>query len=98
MLAPCAAHADEWAAYGRDAGGTRYSPLKEIDRSNVARLKVAWTFHTGDIYDGKDKVGPRSGFQTTPLLTVEQGLTAMRRADEAATRYRPPVDEPAHRS
>ena len=24
------ARADEWAAYGRDAAGTRFSPLKEI--------------------------------------------------------------------
>lgn len=37
-------------------------------------------------------------FRTTPLLTVEQGLTAMRRADEASRRYQPPVDHPAHRS
>jgi len=32
-------------------------------------------------------------------MTVEQGLMAMRRADEAAATYRPPVDAPAqHRS
>jgi quinoprotein glucose dehydrogenase len=61
-----AAGADEWPAYGRDAGGTRYSPLTQIDRSNVGKLKVAWTFHTGDIDDGKGK-GPRSGFETTPI-------------------------------
>jgi membrane-bound PQQ-dependent dehydrogenase (glucose/quinate/shikimate family) len=61
-----AAQADEWAAYGRDPGGTRFSPLKQIDRTNVAGLKVAWTFNTGDISTGKTG-GPRSGFQTTPL-------------------------------
>jgi quinoprotein glucose dehydrogenase len=60
------AAADEWPAYGRDAGGTRFSPLTQITPANVAQLKPAWTFHTGDIADGSK--GPRSGFQTTPLL------------------------------
>src|SRR5260370_40577044 len=43
---------DEWPYYGHDAGGMRYSPLAQINRDNVAQLKVAWTFHTGDISDG----------------------------------------------
>jgi quinoprotein glucose dehydrogenase len=32
-----------WPAYGNDAGGGRYSPLSQIDRGNVGRLRVAWT-------------------------------------------------------
>ena len=28
----------EWPVYGGNTEGTRYSPLKQIDRSNVARL------------------------------------------------------------
>ena len=40
--------ADDWPHYGNEAGGSRFSPLTQIDRSNVARLQVAWTFHTGD--------------------------------------------------
>jgi len=31
----------------------RYSPLTQINRKNVAKLKVAWVFHTGDVSDGK---------------------------------------------
>jgi quinoprotein glucose dehydrogenase len=58
---------DEWAYYGHDAGGTRYSPLAQINRANVARLKVAWTFRTGDISEGRGR-RKRSGFETTPLL------------------------------
>src|SRR6266852_5958115 len=58
---------DEWAYYGHDAGGTRYSPLAQINRANVSTLKVAWTFHTGDISDGRGD-RKRSGFETTPLL------------------------------
>src|SRR2546427_6678357 len=58
---------DEWPYYGHDAGGMRYSPLAQINRENVAQLKVAWMFHTGDISDGSGG-GNRSGFETTPLL------------------------------
>ena len=64
-----AAQADEWAAYGHDLQGTRFSPLTQVTPANVAGLKAAWTFHTGDISDGKTKGGgPRSGFETTPLM------------------------------
>jgi quinoprotein glucose dehydrogenase len=58
---------EEWPYYGHDAGGMRYSPLTQINRDNVAQLKVAWTFHTGDISDGHGD-RKRSGFESTPLL------------------------------
>jgi quinoprotein glucose dehydrogenase len=45
----------------------RYSPLQQINRENVSHLKMAWTFHTGDISDGHGR-RKRSGFETTPLL------------------------------
>ena len=35
-----------WPNYGGDAGGTRYSNASQIDRTNVTKLKVAWTFRT----------------------------------------------------
>src|SRR5437016_4262028 len=58
---------DDWPCYGHDPGGMRYSPLAEINRENVSRLKVAWVFHTGDISDGsRDR--KRSGFETTPIV------------------------------
>ncbi|HEX9129843.1 MAG TPA: PQQ-binding-like beta-propeller repeat protein [Gemmatimonadaceae bacterium] len=37
----------DWPAYGGDAEGTRYSPLTQINRSNVGQLKVAWQFDPG---------------------------------------------------
>src|SRR5258706_15586364 len=40
--------AGESTAYGRDPGGTRFSPLTQITRENVTRLQVAWTYHTGE--------------------------------------------------
>jgi quinoprotein glucose dehydrogenase len=58
---------NEWGYYGHDPGGTRYSPLAQINRQNVTQLKVAWVFHTGDISDGTGGK-KRSGLETTPLL------------------------------
>src|SRR6202795_4954561 len=58
---------DDWPYYGHDAGGMRYSPLAQINRENVATLKVAWTFHVGDISDGSGGK-KRSGLETTPIL------------------------------
>src|SRR2546423_9257618 len=59
--------ADGWSYYGHDAGGMRYSPLAQINRENVAKLKVAWTFHTGEISDGRG-ARKRTGFETTPIV------------------------------
>jgi quinoprotein glucose dehydrogenase len=36
------ASAGEWRYYNADAGGSKYSPLDAIDKSNVSRLGVAW--------------------------------------------------------
>jgi lanthanide-dependent methanol dehydrogenase len=38
---------NNWAVWGGDYAGTRYSELDEIDRDNVGDLQVAWTFSTG---------------------------------------------------
>src|ERR1700675_382764 len=57
----------DWPNYGNDPGGMRYSPLTQINRENVSKLKVAWIFHTGDVSDGsRDR--KRSGFEATPIL------------------------------
>jgi quinoprotein glucose dehydrogenase len=57
----------EWPYYGGDAGGSRYSPLAEINKSNVAELRVAWEYHTGDVSDGSG--GRRkSAFEATPIV------------------------------
>ena len=38
----------DWPIYGRDPGGTRYSPLDQINSQNAGRLQRAWTYHTGE--------------------------------------------------
>ena len=60
------ASGQDWRAWGGDPGGQKYSPLKQISRANVDKLKVAWTYKTGEIADGKNYV-MRSTFETTPL-------------------------------
>ena len=35
---------NDWADYGRDPGGQRYSPLTQIDTKNVSKLKLAWQY------------------------------------------------------
>ena len=35
----------DWPQFGHDPGGTRYSPLKQIDAKNVSNLERAWTYH-----------------------------------------------------
>ncbi|HTP34052.1 MAG TPA: PQQ-binding-like beta-propeller repeat protein, partial [Candidatus Acidoferrales bacterium] len=64
---------EEWRSYGNDPGNSRYSPLHEIHKTNVADLKIAWTYRTGDVSDGKaywngQKVWAKSTFEATPLM------------------------------
>ena len=56
--------AGEWSAYGRDAAGTRFSPLTQVTRDNVRQLAPAWTYHTGELARSDD----RTRFEATPLM------------------------------
>jgi quinohemoprotein ethanol dehydrogenase len=38
---------EEWLTYGMTPGETRYSPLKQIDTTNVSRLGLAWLYEVG---------------------------------------------------
>jgi glucose dehydrogenase len=53
----------EWRAYGNDPGGSRYSPIDQINRTNVQQLQRIWTYHV--------PTTPGSwieSFETTPLM------------------------------
>jgi glucose dehydrogenase len=52
------AQAGEWPSFGRDYANQRYSPLKQVDRTNVAKLDIAW----------KVKTGVSASFQSTPIV------------------------------
>src|SRR5438094_736982 len=53
----------DWRATGGDPGNSRYSPLDQINRTNVAALRVAWVYHTGDV-----QADTRSEIQATPIV------------------------------
>lgn len=44
----------DWRIYGGGSENIRYSTLDQIDRTNVHRLQVAWTFDTGDAFEGSE--------------------------------------------
>jgi quinoprotein glucose dehydrogenase len=57
----------DWAFYGGDAGGERFSPAAQITPSNVRALKLAWRYDTGDT--AKQKAADSdTAFEDTPIL------------------------------
>lgn len=67
--AAVAAEPGDWPAIGRDRGGMRHSPLTKITRDNVARLKPAWTYRTGELERVKiSSLKSKIAFEATPLV------------------------------
>jgi len=62
----------DWAVYGGEAQGTRYSTLTQIDRSNVTKLQTAWTLTFDE--NGASQTHPLAidgiVYAYTPLLKV----------------------------
>jgi quinoprotein glucose dehydrogenase len=56
-----------WPTYGGDAGGTRYSSLATVTRTNVTQLRVAWTYRTGAL-DPPTDLNEKAAFEATPIL------------------------------
>jgi quinoprotein glucose dehydrogenase len=75
-LAAVAANAEapataDWPVTEGAPGGGRYTPLTDITWSNVASLRVAWTYHHGDYW--KTSFPPpqkerSSAFESTPIV------------------------------
>src|SRR3954447_8744442 len=57
----------DWPIYGGTPNNNHYSPLAQINRKNVKRLQVAWTYDTEE----------SGGLQTSPIVVdgVLYGLT-----------------------
>jgi quinoprotein glucose dehydrogenase len=60
----------EWGAYGRDPGGSRFSPLTQITRDNVVSLRVVWTFKTGEAGLKARDGATAPAFEATPLMVA----------------------------
>lgn len=54
-----------WSAYGFNALGQRFSPLTQIDRTNVSRLAIAWVYHTGEPLPTPSR---RRSLEATPIV------------------------------
>ena len=62
-----ASREQDWPFYGGDQGGTKYSPLTDVNASTVARLGVAWEWSPRE--KALQPFGTRPGnFQATPLM------------------------------
>ncbi|MBV9268192.1 MAG: pyrroloquinoline quinone-dependent dehydrogenase [Acidobacteriaceae bacterium] len=59
--------ASDWAYYGGDPGGTRFSHLASINRANVQNLKKAWEYHTGAL-SPVTALNKKAAFECTPIL------------------------------
>jgi quinoprotein glucose dehydrogenase len=74
--------AQAWPTYGGGPDNTHFSALKQINRANVKQLQVAWTYDTGDAFEGSE-------LQCNPLIVngVLYGTTPKMRvfALDAAT-------------
>ena len=85
-----AARAGEWRVYTGNPGATRYSPLDQINITNVNQLQVAWVYHTGDLPpDGHGEI------QATPIVvdgvlyaTTPKVAVIALRADEGTLLWR----------
>jgi quinoprotein glucose dehydrogenase len=48
----------DWPVYGGQPAQDHYSPLSQINRANVSRLKVAWTYDSGE----------KGGMEANPIV------------------------------
>jgi len=57
----------DWPYYGGDQGSLKYSTLSDINTANVAELKLAWQWHTGE--EPLPAYGTSPGvFEATPVV------------------------------
>jgi quinoprotein glucose dehydrogenase len=61
FLSACQSHNTEWSVYGGNKTANHYSPLKQVDTSNVSQLRIAWEYHTGDSAD-------KTQIQVNPIM------------------------------
>jgi quinoprotein glucose dehydrogenase len=74
----------EWRVHGGNPGHTQHSPLAGITAANVDRLRVAWTYRTGDARpDGRSQIQCSPIVVDGVLYATSAGLKAF--ALDAAT-------------
>jgi quinoprotein glucose dehydrogenase len=60
----------EWKYYSGDNGSTKYSPLDQINRTNVGQLKIAWRRPQIDpsLTAGETNLRLSNNFRSTPIM------------------------------
>ncbi|WP_421846458.1 pyrroloquinoline quinone-dependent dehydrogenase [Novosphingobium sp.] len=66
QVASVEADAAGWPSYGGQASSTKYSALDQINLKSVRNLRVAWTWHSGEIAPGSADVDVTVG-EMTPI-------------------------------
>jgi quinoprotein glucose dehydrogenase len=64
------ARAGEWRYHGGDLGSTKYSALDQINKTNVARLRIAWRRPAVDasVRAANPALGYSHNFHATPIM------------------------------
>jgi quinoprotein glucose dehydrogenase len=97
--------AAQWGFYSADKGATRYSPLAQIDASNVSRLRVVWRHKQADpaILAANPDFNLNNRYMVTPIyvdgrLYVPNGFGLAEAIDPATGRtqwtQKPLIDAP----
>lgn len=74
LCAPVAGAGDvsagnDWPYYHGNPGGTHYSTLKQINTANVGKLRLAWSYDTGDATtNAGNPAVPGADMQVNPLI------------------------------
>jgi hypothetical protein len=75
----------DWLSYGRSLSETRYSPLKQIDTSNVSRLGLAWTYALGAGGGNQGELVVEAGLADIGGCGVERNIVQL---SQAGMRFR----------
>ena len=67
LASPAAMRNVDWPVYGGDGGAQKFSSLADIHRGNVAQLRLAWSWETGEEVNRDFGTSPGI-FETTPLV------------------------------
>jgi glucose dehydrogenase len=88
----CAAQSD-WTGYGHDAGQTKYSPLDQINTSNVAQLKQVWVYHMKPAAEAAESTTGRRLLNSPATPLVIDGMMYLATPYSSVTALKPETGE-----
>src|SRR5215467_13542892 len=78
----------DWPMYNHDLGGTRYSPLTQINATNVSNVTLAWSYRLSNAPAGRGAAPPAQRGDA-PAATPAQGGRGGGRGGAAAPTVNP---------